>query len=297
MAQRKHSVLGVELGANRARLAVVSAGGETVELVRTVTWADTGDGASHLRVAIADIAPEVQMAVSLESRHVRSRLVDLPAVLKKCDVDLALASRLRKYLQFRADDWSLFPREAKVAMLDPERRAYFATLVSATDIKTLQHLLEPFAARWTNRQLEVPSRSLQRWLQFERPAIRGGVHAGAHFLEDHVIMWACSEGTLIMSRRLEWAASPATIDDAAVLTGLTSQMRATLAWLRFRTLPCEIAPQDIYLSGQKAALPAIVEAVTRDLGLPVITIDAPRLHPSGAEVAYGLSLIGIDEKG
>ena len=245
---------------------------------------------------MADLPPDVQMAVSVHGRKMRSRLIDLPT-LKKSDIDLALTSRLRKYLPYRTDDWSLFPREARVATLDPERRAYFVTIAATAGIKDVVRIMEPFAARWVSRQLELPARSLQRWLQWERPAISTGVHVAAHFLDSHVLMWACSEGTLIMARRIEWTASDETLGDETALRGLVSQMRATVAWLRFRTLTCEIAPQDLYLSGQHAAHPALVGAVTRDFDLPVIALDAPRLHPSGAEVAYGLSLASIEEKG
>lgn len=236
------------------------------------------------------------MAVSLPNPQVWSRLVELPD-LKKGEAEIALASRLNKYLPYRSEAWSLFSSEARVTSLSPGKRAWFATLASNGGIKAIVTLLEPFAARWENRQLEVPARSLLRWLLWERPDMARGVHAAVHIGDSHALIWACSEGTLVMSREVDLApvgpGDPA-FEDAVTLSLIARQVHSAVTWLRLRTLSCEITPVDLVLSGRHAGRAPLVEALERELSLPVVTLEKSRLQTAGGEVACGLSLTGVD---
>lgn len=296
MPTRKQRVLGLELTPTGAHAALVSLGGDKVELTDSLQWESTTEATARLRELMAKVPGDVTLAVSLSNRQVWSRLIELP-ILKKSDLDTALTSRLHKFLPHQSDAWSLFSSEARIPGLDGSRRAWFATLASNSGIKSLLKMLEPFSSRWSNRQVEIPARSLLRLLLFERPALRNGVHLAVHVTESDVLVWACSEGTLVMSREVDLApigpGNP-NFDDPASVMLIAKQVHAAATWLRLRTLTCEVPPADLCVTGSHAHHPALLEALRAELGLPQVTIQMSGGRPSGSEVACGLSLFGID---
>ncbi len=285
----KKKFIGMDLGLDEIRVAVVDPDNGKVSPAFYVNWDPDTEGLDGERAALAKKVNEISefddLILSFPPSRIFSHYMELPP-LSDDQLQIAMNTRIRKYYPFKDTVHTLANVEIPPLSGDKKKKGHMVFIVIRQGVDNQVSLLKSLALKVTH--IDVPHNGLTRWLLYEDKTLAKGNHIFIMLHKDAAIIGAFKDMALYYTGSLipplfeldmwknKQVKTLKTIEP--FVDNLVADIISVINYIQYRLTPCEINHDSIILIGEchtGELLKSKLEAVT---GIPVLVKGPVKLN-------------------
>lgn len=257
----KKKFIGMDLGLDEIRVAVVDPENGKVSPAFYVNWDPDTDGLDGERAALSKKVNEISdyddLILSFPPSRIFSHYMELPP-LSDDQLQIALNTRIRKFFPFKDNIHTLANVEIPPISGDKKKKGHMVFIVFKQGVDNQVSLLKSLALKVTH--IDVPHNGLTRWLLFEDKNLAKGNHIFIMLHKDAAIIGAFKDMALYYTGSLIpplfeldiWKQRKVTTLKTVepFIDNLVSDIMSVVNFIQYRLTPCEINPDSIILIGE-----------------------------------------------